>query len=103
MAKKKTDVNIPETMPDAAEEELQSHFREPSYTVKYEDGTEVNFNLGDIVTLYTVMEDDEKIYMVGLISGSEFEISAEYYADLKDIKRWNNSANDGKYHLDEKN
>lgn len=98
---KEPQVNIPESMPDEAEAELQSHFTEPSYHISYEDGSEVYFNLGDVVSIFSEKRDDNMVYSVALISGFDFEISQDYYNELKDLKNWHDGMNDGKYHLDE--
>lgn len=94
--KDKPKANIPSEMPVSAEAELQSHFSEPSYRVEYENGTEIMFNISDIVA---VMHDvEEAVYRVILISGFDFDVDESTYNELKSAKNWTNDETNGKFH-----
>lgn len=77
----------------SAEAELKQHFKEDSYRFRYEDGSEVRFNVSDIVALLTsYVEDDNKqvelTYNVELISGLEIQVDENTYNELISIKQW---------------
>lgn len=104
MTDQKPKANIPENMPDQAEAELSSHFSEPSYRVSYEDGSEVRFNVSDIVALLTAYEiQDENsnkaeiTYNAELISGLEVVLDKNTYEELKHLKNWDDEKVNGKF------
>lgn len=79
----------------SAEAELKQHFKEESYKFTYNDGSEVRFNISDIVALLTsYVEDDNKnvelTYNVELISGLEIQVDENTYNELIEIKQWTN-------------
>lgn len=80
----------------SAENELQQHFQELSYRVEYDDGSEVRFNVNDIVALLTTYEDSDNgkdlklVYNVELISGLEVQVSENAYNELMGMKQWTN-------------
>ncbi|QHJ79115.1 MAG: hypothetical protein [Caudoviricetes sp.] len=101
MTKKKAPkANIPDEMPMEADEELQTHFKQPAYVVKFEDGAEACFNLDDIVALSTDIVDKTTYYTVALISGTEFEVDKDTYNDLKHFKQWDDVDNKGTFKKD---
>ena len=98
--KKAPKANIPDEMPMEADEELQTHFKQPAYVVKFEDGAEACFNLDDIVALSTDVVDKTIYYTVALISGTEFEVDKDTYNDLKHFKQWDDVDNKGTFKKD---